>query len=110
MLEIDCHISVKKDGLNYLSTTKIKLLNEIKQNGSLNSAAKRLKLSYQNIWNMVDEMNKVAPEPLVNKQRGGANGGGAEITKYGEQILHEYNIIVAQFQNLVNQINVEINL
>jgi molybdate transport system regulatory protein len=43
-------------------------------------------------------------------QRGGVNGGGAEISVYGERILREYKQIEAQVKKLVNQINVEINL
>jgi molybdate transport system regulatory protein len=110
MLEINCHIIVKRNGLNFLSSAKIELLKEIKQNGSLSRAAKNLKISYQHVWNMIDEMNRVASEPLVLKQRGGINGGGAEVSKYGEQILSEFNQIEAQFQKLAKQVNVEINL
>jgi molybdate transport system regulatory protein len=42
----------------------------------LSGAAKKLKISYQHAWNLIDEMNHVAPEPLVTLQRGGTNGGG----------------------------------
>jgi molybdate transport system regulatory protein len=46
----------------------------------------------------------------VIKQRGGAKGGGAEISSYGERILNEYRQIEMQIKKLVHQINVEINL
>ena len=109
MIEVECHISVKKDGTCFLSPVKTELLNEIRQSGSLSSAAKKLKISYQHAWTMIDEMNRSAPEPLVIKQRGGAHGGGAEISVYGEKILKEYQLIEAQVKKLVDQINVEIN-
>ncbi|HZL09333.1 MAG TPA: winged helix-turn-helix domain-containing protein [Prolixibacteraceae bacterium] len=109
MIEVECHISVKKDGTCFLSPVKTELLNEIRQSGSLSGAAKKLKISYQHAWTMIEEMNRSAPEPLVIKQRGGANGGGAEISAYGEKILKEYRIIEAQVKKLVDQINVEIN-
>lgn len=107
---MECHISIKKDGNCFLNPIKTELLKEIIQNGSLSGAAKKLKISYQHAWNMIDEMNRVAPEPLVNMQRGGTNGGGAEISVYGKRILGEYWQIQVQFDKIVSQINVEINL
>lgn len=110
MIEVECHISIKRDGSCFLDPYKTALLHEISQNGSLRGAAKKLKISYQHAWTMIDEMNRVAPEPLVIKQRGGANGGGAEISSYGLRILKEFRQIEVQAKKLVNQINVEINL
>ena len=110
MIEVDCHISIKKNGKCFLEAAKTELLKEIIQSGSLSGAARKLKISYQHAWNMIDEMNRLAPEPLVKKQRGGTNGGGAEISVYGERILREYSQIEAQVKKMVSQINVEINL
>jgi len=109
MIEVDCQISVKRNGSCFLSPVKTELLQEIKQTGSLSGASKKLKISYQHAWTMIDEMNRSAPEPLVIKQRGGAHGGGAEISGYGEKILNEYRSIEAQVNKLIKQINVEIN-
>lgn len=110
MIEVECQISIKKDGTCFLGPLKTQLLQEIRQSGSLRGAAKKMEVSYQHIWTMIDEMNRVAPSPLVTKQRGGANGGGAEITSYGEKILSEYRMIEVQIKKVVDQINVEINL
>lgn len=110
MIEVECHISIKKDGICFLDHVKTELLKMIKNTGSLNSAAKLLKISYQHAWNMINEMNNSAPEPLVIKKRGGANGGGAAVTTYGERILKEYDLILKQINKTVKQVNVEINL
>lgn len=110
MIEVECHISIKKNGSCFLAPIKIELLHEISKSGSLSGAAKKLKISYQHAWTMIDEMNRNAPSPLVIKQRGGANGGGAEISSYGIKMMDEYKQIEAQVKKLVNQINVEINL
>src|SRR5660397_171198 len=56
MIEVECHISIRKDGSCFLSPVKTGLLHEIKQNGSLSGAAKKLKISYQHAWTMIDEM------------------------------------------------------
>jgi len=110
MIEVECHISIKKDGIMFLNPLKTQLLQEIKKNGSLSGAAKKMEISYQHVWTMIDEMNRIAPSPLVLKQRGGANGGGTAISGYGERMLREYLMIQSEIKKVVDQINVEINL
>ncbi len=110
MIEIECHISIKKNGVPFLNPLKTELLKEIRQNGSLSGAAKKMKISYQHIWNMVEEMNRISPSPLVLKLRGGANGGGTFVSDYGDRMLREYNEIQNEIKKVVDQINVEINL
>lgn len=110
MIEVDCQISIRKDGKCFLGPVKTELLREIGQNGSLRAAAQKLKISYQHAWTMIEDMNRNAPEPLVIKQRGGAQGGGALLTTYGEKILAEYFVIEQQVKKIVSQINVEINM
>jgi len=110
MIEVECNISIKKDGTVFLSPMKTQILEEIRKNGSLSAASKKLEVSYQHVWTMIDEMNRIAPSPLVTKQRGGINGGGTAISDYGERMLREYLLIHAQIKKMVDQINVEINL
>ena len=110
MIEVDCHISIKKDGKIFLEPRKTALLQEIKLCGSLSGAARKMEISYQHAWTLIREMNLSAPEPLVIKQRGGANGGGATVSAYGEKILAEYKLIELQLKKKVSQINVEINM
>ena len=110
MLEVECHISIIKEGVSFLNPLKVQLLKEIRKNGSLSGAAKNMKISYQYAWTLVEEMNRIAPYSLFLKQRGGAHGGGTAISDYGEQILMEYLMIQAKIKKLVDQINIEINL
>jgi len=110
MIEVECHISIKKNGASFLDPLKTELLKEIKKNGSLKGAAKTMEISYQHVWTLIDEMNRIAPSPLVLKQRGGTNGGGTSISEYGERMLGEYLIIQNEIKKVVDQINVEINL
>lgn len=110
MIEVECHISIKKDGVCFMNLVKTELLKAIRNTGSLNSAAKLRRISYQHAWVMINEMNQLAPEPMVIKQRGGNHGGGAAITPFGERILNEYDLILKQINKTVDQVNVEINL
>lgn len=109
MIEVDCHILIKKDGILFLNEMKISLLYEIIKCGSLSGAAKELRISYQHAWTMIDEINHTAPRPLVIKQRGGADGGGARISDYGRKILDDYEQIKKHVMKTIRQINTEIN-
>jgi molybdate transport system regulatory protein len=110
MIEVEAQIAINRNGVTFLNPVKIALLNEIVKSGSLSSAARKLKISYQNAWTMINVMNLTAPKPLVVKQRGGTNGGGAEISEYGKRIMKEYQQINETVKKVVGQINVEINL
>ena len=110
MIEVVCQISIKKDGVSFVNPLKVQLIKEIMKNGSLSGAAKNMKISYQHVWTMVDEMNRIAPSSLFLKQRGGIHGGGTAISDYGERILREYQTIQAEIKKVVDQINIEINL
>jgi molybdate transport system regulatory protein len=108
--EVEFHIFIKRNGRQLLGPGKIFLLREIHRGGSLRTAAKELKMSYQHAWTIIDEMNQVAPYPVVIKQRGGAGGGGAVLTEYGKRILSEFQLIESEVQKFLKRLNTEINL
>lgn len=60
---------------SFLGDKRIRLLEAIDTTGSISQAAKAVPLSYKAAWDAVDDMNNVAPEPLVNRAVGGRHGG-----------------------------------
>jgi len=72
---------------------KADVLQGIAETGSLAEAGRRLGMSYQRVWTLVAAMNSDFVEPLVAKQRGGAAGGGAQLTPAGERVLSIYRAI-----------------
>ena len=73
-----------------LGPGKADLLTLIAETGSINSAAKRMKMSYMRAWLLVKVMNDCFREPLVRTVRGGAEKGGAKLTECGERVLQLY--------------------
>lgn len=57
-----------------LSESRIRLLEAIDRCGSLNRAAREVPLSYKAAWEALDTMNRLAPEPLVERLTGGRGG------------------------------------
>ncbi len=85
----------------FLGTGRVILLERIKEKGSITNAAKSMKMSYRKAWQLVEDMNKRAKSPLVEKILGGKNGGGAILTKAGEEAIE-------QFYNMENEIKMMI--
>lgn len=87
---IEGNLEIVKNGQRFLTSKRIALLKLVKQKGSINAASKELKMSYQQAWHFIKEMNEISPLPLVIRQRGGSNGGGAILTRFGETAIKEF--------------------
>jgi molybdate transport system regulatory protein len=53
------------------------LLERIDEHGSISAAARSMGMGYRHAWELVDEVNRVSPRALVEKDAGGRGGGGA---------------------------------
>lgn len=66
---------------------KAELLEHIAAEGSISKAAKAMDMSYSRAWQLVEAMNTSFRKPLVEASAGGRKGGGAVLTKAGEDVL-----------------------
>jgi molybdate transport system regulatory protein len=80
---------------------KADVLQSIAETGSIAEAGRRLGMSYQRVWSLVRAMNSDFIEPLVQTQRGGTAGGGAELTAVGTQTLAIYRAIEREAERAV---------
>jgi molybdate transport system regulatory protein len=53
-------------------------------------------MSYRRAWLLIDDMNQCFREPVVATQSGGAQGGGAELTPFGQDLISTYRAIESQ--------------
>jgi len=74
---------------------KIMLLKMIAETGSISEAARRMRISYNHAWRLLRGMNASFKNPLIEKTRGGASGGGANVTDAGKKVLSLYEDMVA---------------
>jgi molybdate transport system regulatory protein len=96
--QLDAEITVKKNNQIFLNRKRIDLVRNIRYSGSILSASKTMKISYQQAWTFIKEMNELSPLPIVTRQRGGSNGGGAVVTSYGLELIEKY-MKMEQMQN-----------
>lgn len=90
------------------------LLFAIRTEGSLVQAAHKMKISYRKAWGNIREIEQQLGFQLVQKERGGKNGGrtvltteGEELMKAYEEMLHEMDVafhdIAKRFFKKINQ-------
>ncbi len=77
---------------------KTSLLRAIKEEGSLNRACKKVKISYKHAWLLLKEIEESVGEPVIIKRRGGKDQG-TFLTKKAICLLDEYNT----YQNILAQ-------
>lgn len=73
-----------------LGPGKAALLEAIQETGSISAAGRRLGMSYRKAWLLVDQMNACFAQPVVVSAKGGAKGGGAVVTPFGQDVLAWY--------------------
>lgn len=82
-------------GQAMLGPGKARLLELIRDHGSISAAGREMQMSYKRAWGLVEEMNAAFREPLVDSARGGPGGGGARVTAAGMTVLAQYRAIEA---------------
>ena len=75
---------------------KIRLLEAIRDTGSITQAGIALGMSYRRAWLLVDDLNNCFREPVIAAQAGGSRGGGAAVTPFGTQLIDQYRAIEAE--------------
>jgi molybdate transport system regulatory protein len=69
---------------------RVKILEAIDRGGSINAAAKELKMSYRAVWGRIKATEERLGRELVIRTTGGASGGGSSLTPYARDLIREY--------------------
>jgi molybdate transport system regulatory protein len=79
-----------------LGPGKVQLLEAIKDTGSIAAAGRAMGMSYKRAWHLVDTMNRCFESPLVEASKGGAHGGGAQLTPRALEVIDLYRHLEIQ--------------
>ncbi|MDF0534646.1 TOBE domain-containing protein [Shewanella yunxiaonensis] len=77
----------------FANPRRIKLLQQIRDTGSISQGAREAGISYKAAWDAVNDMNLQADMPLVSSEKGGKGGGGAQLTPFGHRLLKVYDLM-----------------
>jgi molybdenum ABC transporter molybdate-binding protein len=81
--KVGVRVWVERSGKAVLGEGRAELLAAIGEHHSITKAAKAAGMSYRRAWNLVQDVNAAAGEPLVAAAVGGTKGGGAKLTERG---------------------------
>jgi molybdate transport system regulatory protein len=95
---------------HFIGTGRVRLLENIRETGSITNAAKAMKMSYRQAWQMVEDMNSRSEKPLVEKILGGKGGGGALVTETGEKTIKLFYKLEEKVAKLSKELSEKINL
>lgn len=98
-----------KDGA-FIGLGRIKLLEGIHECGSITKAAKSMKMSYRQAWELVNSMNKQARHPMVITASGGSGGGGTRVTEHGLKAIQEFRKMSEQFEQFREALGRDLSL
>ena len=69
---------------------RIRLLEAIREYGSISAAGRSMAMSYRRAWLLIDELNHIFAEPVIDAKHGGSGGGSAELTSFGHRAVRRY--------------------
>ncbi len=80
---------------------KARLLELIRDTGSISAAGRAMGMSYRRAWLLIDNLNRCFREPVVATQLGGRSGGGATLTALGEAVVAHYRAMESEAEAAV---------
>lgn len=83
-------LRVDFQGADSVGPGKIRLLEMVRETGSIAAAGRTMEMSYRRAWLLIDALNRSFREPVVATKLGGRAGGGAELTRFGEELVARY--------------------
>jgi len=79
----------------------VRLLAGIRETGTLRSAADSLNLSYRKAWGDIRKAEKFIGFTLVEKVRGGKDGGLSRLTADGVELVEAFNHLHQEFDKAI---------
>jgi len=78
-----------------LGPGKVRLLEAIRDHGSISAAARSMGMAYRHAWELIDDLNRCFAMPVVESSVGGREGGGAAVTDWGKELIERFHVMQA---------------
>ncbi len=79
---------------------QLKILEAIDKEGSINAAAKKMKMGYRSMWGKLKKMEQRLGKQVLIRKKGGTSGGASVLTA-------DAKILVKRFRHINQKINVD---
>ena len=91
----------KGDGL--LGDGKWKILKAIDEEGSLTAACEKLGITYRRTWNDLKSIEKELGFALLEKNRGGVDGGSTSLTVEGQRLTRAFDLFHEKMDTIMQE-------
>ncbi|MES1213901.1 MAG: winged helix-turn-helix domain-containing protein [Bacteroidota bacterium] len=109
-LSVSGRLWIECDGNRFFGPGPVELLERIEKTGSINQAAKDMKMSYKKAWEIINTLNEHCANPLVVTHTGGSRGGGSVISDEAKQLIGYYRELRERFKNFIEKETAKMNL
>jgi molybdate transport system regulatory protein len=92
---------IESEGQVVLSKWRVKLLEAIREAGSISGAAEKMGVQYRLAWDRLEEMENGLGVRLVERHAGGVHGGGAWLTDAGRDYIERFSRLAEQIDAVV---------
>jgi molybdate transport system regulatory protein len=82
-----------------IAASRIALLEAIRDQGSIDAAAKAVRLSPKRAWDAVQALNNLFDRPVVVCRSADGSGGAARITELGDALIGVFRFVDAEVAN-----------
>lgn len=90
------------NGQDIVGDGKFELLLSIDELQSLTAAAEKLGISYRNAWGKLREIEQNLGFAIVDKNRGGKDGGSTHLNAEGKKLIEAYKDFLAEIDLLMH--------
>jgi len=92
-MKLHAKIWMTHDGKGVFGKGRADLLDAVEMTGSLSGAARHLGMSYRHAWSLIKATEERLRVPLLVRSKGGARGGGAQLTDTARAMLATFRDI-----------------
>ncbi len=86
-----------------LGDGKWQILKLIEQKGSLKAACDELNYTYRRTWGNLKKIEKFFGFPLLEKHRGGSEGGNTVLTEEGKRLVRAFDKFHASVDSVIQE-------
>lgn len=94
---------IEKNGKVVLSRWRVRLLEAIRDTGSISAAASKMGVSYRRAWEKIHECEERLGVKLVDTQTGGEGGGGSTLTPQADDYVRRFYEFTTGLDEMVSQ-------
>ena len=108
-LNVNGRLWLESNGNRFFGPGPLELLERINETGSINKAAKQMKMSYKKAWEIINTLNEQSGQPLILTQAGGSSGGGSIISEEAKELISYYKKLRERFKAFLEKESGNIN-